>query len=152
MKTPDEIKKAMRCVAWDVVNCDECAYRHVDECNAVAGADALAYIKQLEAAHRTEYCEEADYDCKALGEARKRIAELEAQVPKWISVEERLPEVSDVVLVIANGKPREHITLIDAILIASYWGEEGWIADGFENWDKLAVTHWMELPEAPKEG
>ena len=78
--------------------------------------------------------------------------QFEAQVPKWISVEERLPEVSDVVLVIANGKPREHITLIDAILIASYWGEEGWIADGFEGWDKLAVTHWMELPEGPKEG
>lgn len=75
-----------------------------------------------------------------------------SSIPKWISVDERLPEVSDVVLVIANGKPREHITLHNALLIASYWGEEGWIADGFESWDKLVVTHWMELPEAPKEG
>ena len=72
-------------------------------------------------------------------------AGVESAQPKWISVEERLPEVSDVVLVIANGKPREHITLIDAILIASYWGEEGWIADGFEGWDKLDVSYWMEL-------
>ena len=79
-------------------------------------------------------------------------AGVEAATPKWISVDERLPEVSDVVLVIANGKPREHITLHNALLIASYWGEEGWIADGFESWDKLAVTHWMPLPEPPKEG
>lgn len=156
MKTPDEIKKglveAIDEASWVVEGGD--AHDLIDAVyKAHAGmADALAYIQQLEAAHRTEYCEEADYDCKALGEARKRIAELEAQVPKWISVEERLPEMSDIVLVIANGKPREHITLINAFLIASYWGEEGWIADGFEGWDKLAVTHWMPLPEGPKEG
>lgn len=76
----------------------------------------------------------------------------EAAQPKWISTEERLPEVSDVVLVIASGKPRANVELHNAMLIASYWGDEGWIADGFEGWDKLDVTHWMQLPEPPKEG
>lgn len=75
----------------------------------------------------------------------------EAAQPKWISVEERLPEVSDLVLVIANGKPRANVELHNAVLIASYWGDEGWIADGFDGWDKINVTHWMPLPEAPKE-
>ena len=81
-----------------------------------------------------------------------KVEQLEAAQPKWISVEERLPEVSDVALVIANGKPKPHITLHNAYLIASYWGDEGWIADGFDGWDALQVTYWMPLPEAPKEG
>lgn len=75
----------------------------------------------------------------------------EAARPKWISVEERLPVVSDLVLVIANGKPCATVELHNAVLIASYWGDEGWIADGFDGWDKLDVTHWMPLPSAPKE-
>lgn len=78
-------------------------------------------------------------------------AGLESAQPKWISVDERLPEVSDLVLVIANGKPKENVELINACLIASFWGDEGWIADGFDGWDKLKVTHWMPLPESPKE-
>ena len=80
------------------------------------------------------------------------IQQLVAQVPKWISVEERLPEKGDLVLVIANGKPRDNITLHNATLIVSFWADEGWIADGFEGWDKLVVSHWMPLPEPPKEG
>lgn len=145
MKTPDEIKKGLaRCK--NVASCERCLNAY--SCDLEA--DALAYIQQLEAAHRTEYCEDADYDCVELGKARKRIAELEAQVPKWISVEERLPEVSDVVLVIANGKPRPNITLRNAILIASFWEDEGWIADGLEGWDGLQVTHWMPLPGPPE--
>ena len=73
-----------------------------------------------------------------------------AQV-KWISVEEKLPGIGDLVLVIANGKPKENIELINAVLIASFWGDEGWIADGFDGWDKLKATHWMPLPEPPRE-
>ena len=124
MKTPEEIKKGLEaCVAGECRSKrHECPYRKEAECTMALSEDALEHIKQLE-----------------------------AQVPKWISVEERLPEVSDVVLVIANGKPRPNVTLLNAILIASFWEDEGWIADGFEGWDGLRVTHWMELPEPPKE-
>lgn len=160
--------------------CFFCPYKNMPNCSENMNADALAYTKQLEerewelfdllsSAWFTKACyfkqkngtvysrmsgEYMTFD-QAIDEFAHDLVEatqFEAQVPKWISVEERLPEVSDVVLVIANGKPREHITLHNALLIASYWGEEGWIADGFVGWDKLAVSHWMPLPEGPKEG
>lgn len=123
MKTPEEIKKWLECCSSAEIMCGECPYYEDGvDCDGME-EDALAYIQQLE-----------------------------AQVPKWISVEERLPEISDVVLVIASGKPRENIELHDAFLIASFWGDEGWIADGYEEWDAVNVTHWMPLPEPPKEG
>ena len=70
-------------------------------------------------------------------------------VPTWISTKDRLPETGDVVLVIASGNPRPNVELRDAYLIASYWADEGWIADGFEGWDALDVSYWMPLPEEP---
>ena len=118
-------------------------------------AHVLTEETQLEAAHRTEYCEEADYDCKALGKARKRIAELEAQVPKWTSVEERLPKKNQRV-VVTDGKH------------AWDYGQFNGLAFCFEkdnpnprkwNWKNHTVRHvewWMPketaLPEPPKEG
>lgn len=84
MRTAEEIKKGLECCILEtddtslVDHCKACPYQPTGLCFRTLLKDALAYIQQLEAAHRTEYCEEADYDCKALGEARKRIAELEA--------------------------------------------------------------------------
>ena len=130
MKTPDLIKKGLECYVriYAGVCPPNCL---TNECDLYTGnysttenvSDALTYIQQLEAA-----------------------------TPKWISVEERLPQVSDLVLVIANGTPRPNVTLHDAVLIASYWGKEGWIADGFDGWCGLNVSHWMPLPKGPKEG
>lgn len=146
MKTPDEIKKGLEHCTIDEADCTGCTYR--DECMeeydvAPIQRDALAYIRRLEQIN-------ADF--------AERTAQLESQVgkdtnvPRWISAEEGLPEVSDVVLVIANGQPRPGVTLHNAFLIASYWAEDGWIADGYEDWQSINVSHWMPLPEAPKEG
>lgn len=79
-------------------------------------------------------------------------------MPEWISVKDRLPEPQNDVLVYgpvvgvvtcylakvtygyyANGIPMKH----DAWIVSE--SEEGNYLD-FES-----VTHWMELPEAPKE-
>ena len=123
MKTPEEIEKGLEYCA-NHRECDsDCEYyRDSHEYGCPAHADAIALIQQLE-----------------------------DQLPRWNSTDEKLPEVSDVVLVIANGKPSPNITLRNAMLIASFWGEEGWIADGFEGWDTLRVTHWMKLPALPAE-
>lgn len=49
---------------------------------------------------------------------------------EWISVKDRLPEHSALVLAIVSGKPHENITLIDAYQLASYNPEDGWIGAG----------------------
>lgn len=71
---------------------------------------------------------------------------------EWISVKDRLPDECDnLVLAIANGKPCRNITLEDAYVLASYVPNEGWIIDEWPMWEEAEVTHWMPLPEPPKE-
>lgn len=70
--------------------------------------------------------------------------------PRWISVEDRLPKEEGLVLVIANGKPMDNITLVDAYELGEYT-DEGWIIDAWPGWEDAQVTHWMPLPEPPKE-
>lgn len=99
--------------------------------------------------------------------ALDRIQQLEAQVPRWISVEERLPEGEDPVLILV--KETEHYGLhkekskVYYCQYLAYWDDEEWyttwcngcrkITDTANepNADDYEVTHWMPLPEAPKE-
>lgn len=69
---------------------------------------------------------------------------------KWISVNERLPKKDELVLAIANGKPANNITLVDAYELGKYT-DEGWIIDEWPEWRDAKVTHWMPLPEPPGE-
>ena len=142
MKTPEEVKKGLKCCR-DNVPCIRCEYYknrdHRYTCQTDLFADVIAYIERLE-----------------------------AQVPKWISVEERLPDDIEEVLILVKetefyGQYKE--------LSKSYFCQYiGCVDDGewFTVWchghryikdtakepcaDKLEVTHWMPLPEGPKEG
>lgn len=120
MKTPDEIKKGMYCCYGDPYGreCDECPYDFIDEkyCDCYLGADVREYIQQLEAAQ-----------------------------PKWISVEERLPDVGEKVMIcgVKNGMQ------VGAFRGLSHPGEnrKWW-------WKKntvIEVTHWMSMSEPLKE-
>lgn len=64
-------------------------------------------------------------------------------VQKWIPVTERLPEQGDVVLIYTK---HEDIQVFQ-------WDDNygGWVGDRY-NYSKRMVTHWMPLPEPPKEG
>ena len=76
----------------------------------------------------------------------KEIEKLRGQLPRWIPVEERLPEDRSNVLVVAYWHER--------------WGVYmGWCAPERAEWsvhigigdrDDVAVTHWMPLPEPPE--
>lgn len=76
---------------------------------------------------------------------KKRVAELEAHVPRWIPVTERLPE-----------KWRNCLTLsyegYIAILEFRWWlssENDGWF--DLEDYKIGGITHWMPLPPPPKE-
>ena len=73
-------------------------------------------------------------------------AALREKVPQWISVEDRLPidRLSKYLVAFRDaGGP-----IVD---MARYFPSDGWTCD---NWDvpQNLITHWMPLPEAPKEG
>ena len=64
-------------------------------------------------------------------------AETEEQQPRWIPVTERLPDARQFVLVWKDEKPK-------GFACVSFWMDNaGW---AFKN-----ITHWMPLPQPPKE-
>ena len=78
----------------------------------------------------------------AIEELESYCKELESKVPHWISVEERLPE---------NGK---FVLVSDGDDIDTACRYKALTQDEVETffWDSvLEVTHWMPLPEPPKE-
>lgn len=124
MKTPDEIKKGLE-HCNPAMECDGCPYQIGNrfECINHLLRDSLAYIQQLE-----------------------------AQVPKWISVEERLPEAKLCVLGYgvrsrAYNEPDPFAGVHD---VYTRGEDEGWLT--YWNRESVDVTHWMPLPEPPKEG
>lgn len=115
MKKPDEIKKGL--AGCKPGRCaPDCPYGDKIGCVQTMHRDTLAMIQQLE-----------------------------AQVPKWISVEYRLPEDQRSVLTV-NGHGE--------IRIMGLWSKRGdewtWVHN-----DRMMhyndITHWMPLPEPPKE-
>lgn len=81
---------------------------------------------------------------------KARVAELEAQVPRWTSVTERLPEESGWYLV--RLEYMEHACKV------CFLKEEDKIRSHYPTWSEGSceleledITHWMPLPPAPKE-
>lgn len=128
MKTPEEIKRVLsECDEGYACKRIECPYD--DGKNLCNGSMCMADLRKESLAY---------------------ICQLEAQTPRWISVEERLPEDGDSVLVIVNGR-YGNIKFVNAICMATYSGDEGWIIDNYEEWYGAEVDYWMPLPEPPEE-
>ena len=108
--------------------------------------------KYLNGVPEEECCHVCDYqnNCAELKlDALALIQQLEAQVPKWISVEERLPKPYKNVIVYRKYlNPVSGYCVIDYIELTGQGGFE-W-SKSCASW-KYVVTHWMPLPEPPKE-
>ena len=174
MRSPEDIKKGLEHCATVVVDCIGCIYR--DECmegynNAPIQRDAIAYIQRLEgrewelfdllssawfgkqcyfkqddgAVYSRTSGEYMTFD-QAIDEFAGRLCcddTDKAQVPKWISVEERLPENDANYLVFTSDA--------NEVDLATYYGDGEWLTPDLCNLTRF-VTHWMPLPEWPKEG
>lgn len=93
-----------------------------------------------------EECDEADCLTPVLRTAADlieqqaaRIAELEAKVPRWIPVTEKIPPDQEEVLVLTRSK--NGVRNVDK----GYWAIDHFIHRG-----RAEVTHWMPLPEPPE--
>ena len=75
---------------------------------------------------------------------QQEIEKLRAQVPRWIPVEEQLPE--DPVQKVLIFVPHTHGNIVD---VGRYLGADGWVLEGWYL-TQNAVTHWMPLPTGPE--
>jgi hypothetical protein len=154
MQTIDNIKKGLECYAQDrsyMLPCSDCAYHGagLPHCRKAVHEDALALIEQLE---KTAFMQnmvilgKQDVITKqerVRSNLQEEIWQLKQQVPKWISVEERLPEENTEVMMVLFGK----VCIGDYLWSGSFESQSGsvWHAgDG-------QITHWMPLPDAPEE-
>lgn len=134
MKTPEEIKKGLAICTEDT-SCRDCPYNN--ENYMQLERDALTYIQQLE----------------------DHIGDLTNMVPRWISVKERLPEQDQTVLLIAHGWKNQsiyvgklcHMEPVTSWLTGITSKESEWEIEGWSYLKTPFVTHWMEIPEPPKE-
>ena len=128
MTNPDKIKNVLTDVGKV---CENCKYDGEPYgCNRPDGLcemfnavwDALDYIQELE----------------------KRVADLEAKVPKWVSVKDALPEhVQGNYLILLGGE-----------IYAAKWEYDEWNEKYAFRIDCQIVpniTHWAKAPELPKE-
>lgn len=126
MKTPDEIKKGLE-ICSSRGDCAKCPYPEGECFSDLVEKDAHGYILQLE---------------NHIGELTEKVAQLEAAQPKWISVEERLPDEGVKVLTLDRYG---HVQ--DRFLYAFQGGPIVFRPDGM--FPKKHVTHWMPMLELP---
>ena len=101
-----------------------------------------------------------DEAATALEQLRDESERLKAQVPRWIPVEERLPEEQGQYIVFVDGKVTTDFYWVceDIKWWLSYnGGFNALYIDPYSSKPKREppyprVTHWMPLPKPPKEG
>ena len=127
MKMPDEIKNGLNHCSEN--GCKQCPYDYdcdmADGFSVLAYDDVSAYIQHLE---------------NHIEELNEKMAQFEANQPKWISVEERLPEKNGKYIV-CTAKGSVYCTKFSIDVCGIFH------TDMYTH-----ITHWMPLPEPPKEG
>lgn len=140
---PEELVNALRCTSTPggpTGDCEMCPYYRRENLN-----------DELKEKLGTDTWTSCDIDKVGMDAAdqierdQNEIAELREKLPKWISVKERLP---------IDRLKKYLVAFRDAggsiVDMARYFPSDGWTCD---NWDvpQNLITHWMPLPEPPKE-
>lgn len=90
-------------------------------------------------------------ECSIFDAQVKEIVKLRAQLPRWIPVEERLPELqswgaSEVVLGLIKSENAPSLNKLHNLTLCVYCDNGIWSMPG----RYVAITHWMPLPEPPE--
>ena len=83
----------------------------------------------------------SEYQAAMFAEMEIENKRLQAQLPAWISVEERLPDVDENVLVY-NSESGD--------MDMAYYNGNAWVLQDLYEIEYLHPTHWMPLPDAPE--
>ena len=119
-------------------------------------AELITRLKQSDDNCNAECCECSgeclSSGCNIFSDAADAIEELLAAVPKWISVEERLPEQYKPVHVSYVGYNTNSL-LSDMVAYRDGDGDWCWWDGEFPSGElcKVKITHRMPLPAPPKE-
>lgn len=189
MERPAEVTEFLRCGG---VNCDNacasmCDRLGVEDCKTWR---VHGYVQQLEKRIiHLEALNQSNLSVITMQERTRarleeRISQLESSIPRWISVEERLPENETPVLVSAKRKDwkgkvynvvftafhtdgtthtedrgcewedcgLKYCEETDDYIIPEAWWEDVRYGEEVSKVYDTAVTHWMPLPQPPKEG
>ena len=79
-----------------------------------------------------------------------KIIDSQPKAGEWIPVSEGTPEDPDESVLITVNGTYKNITYEDAVMLAVYDKDEGWIIDGYQYWLTAQVTAWQPLPEPYK--
>ena len=146
MKTDELVKRLLEYAEWARANEWEVPITLADALEAAA--DTIEHLDN-EAADKIEvqagllkYGSNKIHDLEHELDAMKRIG--------WISVKDRLPEDGEGVLALVSGKCG-NVTFESAYELAEYSKKDGWILCYFPEFADPDVSHWMPLPEPPKE-
>ncbi len=134
-KTPDEIKKGLECCI-EMCCRGNCPYFEDPECTTSVRKDAFSLIQQLEAYNaQLERCIENMTD---------KLNAANDAIPCWIPVEERMPAPHEDVAIIIRQGGYAYLR-VGWYVCACQWMQAGLgMIEG-------EVTHWLPLPESPKE-
>ena len=123
MTSPDQVARIKKVLMDTEKLCGNCRYNGVSDCNRPEGL-----------------CELFD----AVWDALDYIQELEPKALKWVSVKDRLPEH-------VRGN---YLILLSGEIYAAKWEYDEWNEKyAFRINCQIVpnVTHWMKVPEPPKE-
>ena len=84
---------------------------------------------------------------------RRENAELRARVPKWISVEDRLPDACGFPCLLCGENSFGQIRVFEGFTGYMERGKFEWHSNQKDiDIDVWTITHWMPIPQPPKGG
>ena len=124
------IKRLRRCASYDprfvIQDCEDAA----DAIEELQRSKCPHYIRNVHDRGDDSLCDKWMCEVKSL--------------PKWIPVTERLPEERGSYLIVENG-------IVQEAFYGKEWAGDNW-TDPVEMYMTFHPTHWMPLPELPKDG